>query len=59
VNYLPRLALNLDPPDLCLIYTRVAGVNHQRLALNFLNYRHVLYLQSKWVEILGTGDVAQ
>jgi hypothetical protein len=31
VNYLPRLASNLDPPDLCLLSARIIGVSHWRL----------------------------
>jgi hypothetical protein len=28
VNYLPGLALNFDPPDLCLLVARTAGVSN-------------------------------
>jgi hypothetical protein len=29
-NYLPGLALNRDPPDLCLLSSRITGGRHQR-----------------------------
>jgi hypothetical protein len=33
MNYLPGLALNHDPPDLCLLsIARITGMNHQHLA---------------------------
>jgi hypothetical protein len=28
LNYLPRLASNCDPPDLCLLSSRIIGVSH-------------------------------
>jgi hypothetical protein len=28
MNYLPGLALNLNPPDLCLLRSRIIGVSH-------------------------------
>jgi hypothetical protein len=35
VNYLPRLALHRDPPDLCLPVARITGVSHQCPVLEF------------------------
>jgi hypothetical protein len=41
MNYLPKLALNLYPPDLCFLSSRITGVSHQRPAqiLFFLERR--------------------
>jgi hypothetical protein len=33
MNYLLGLALNHDPPHLCLLKTRIIGVNHWRLVI--------------------------
>jgi hypothetical protein len=39
-NYLPRLALNHDPPGLCLLSSyRMTGVSHQRLTTEQIFHR--------------------
>jgi hypothetical protein len=45
-DYLPRLALNHDPPDLSLSRVRVIGLSHQRLAL--LNIFYTLSYHRHW-----------
>jgi hypothetical protein len=38
MSYLPRLALNCNPPDTCLLHNRSAGISHQWPALSIYSF---------------------
>jgi hypothetical protein len=50
VNYLPRLALNCNPPDLCLLSSWDCRGEHQSIILSSLG---VLEMKSVLVHIQG------
>jgi hypothetical protein len=48
-TYVPWLALNGDPPDLCLLSTRIAVVSHLHLAWSLLSKSyHLLSRYHRW-----------